>query len=109
MQEVESCFALRAGEGDSLEYSAAIFYPGGFSCEFSGRAQMVDFGHYLESFEGDAEGCVLELMIEDDVIQIGDGSGLCQRAFCGARAYLDGTTFARSSREPGGAFPCEGF
>ena len=109
-QELESCLTLRAVDEGALEYSATIFFVGGHSCGFSGTAQMVDHGHYIDSsFDDDAEGCVLEFLIEEDQIRIDDPSGLCQRAFCGARAYLDGSQFDRSSRDRDGKIPCDTF
>ena len=106
----EDCLSLRQLPDNSLEYAATLYFPHAFTCELAGVADRIDDGHYLDVVEDEDFGaCVLEILVEDDHILINDETGQCQRLFCGARAYLHGTSFPRDIRDPHAEIPCEGF
>lgn len=100
--EVSNCFSLQFISEDQVALAGTMTFANGHSCQVYGEASRESPTSFRQLIDDDfyPEPCDLEILFEDEKLRLVDEGGRCQRINCGARGYLDGLTFPRSSREP---------
>ena len=89
-------------DGDSLRVTFSLVRTNAHLCGWSG-AMAPEAGGWVsrEALDrSDAATCTLRLEVAADTLTLRDEDWECRRYLCGARALIDGATFARSTWSP---------
>jgi hypothetical protein len=102
-----NCLSLRMRDEDTAELAVSLIFTNGHTCTILGSAARIAPGMFEHDGESGIYGepCRLQVHVDDDELRLVDDSGACRQLSCGVRGHLDGITFPRDAREPGGV--CE--
>ncbi|MDX5297473.1 MAG: lysozyme inhibitor LprI family protein [Gammaproteobacteria bacterium] len=95
--EVEDCLSLQPAESGRLQFDFLLVQTNGHTCSMAGQARP-EAGAYLYFDSGEAEGCRLRIVFDEQVIRLEDPGHSCRASACGMRASIDGAEFVRAER-----------
>jgi hypothetical protein len=97
-EEVTDCLALKK-EGEDLSFAFELVQTNAHTCSMNGVAKADGENRwvYEENNEEDGFACRLEIVVTDTAIELKDSED-CRSYYCGARGYIDGSSFERATR-----------
>ena len=101
-EEVTDCLSIKQGdEPDRISFAFELVHTNAHTCSMSGVATADGENRWVYIEENEEEGfsCRLEIVASDKTIELKDPSG-CRDYYCGARGYIDGASFERSTHRP---------
>ena len=96
--EVTDTLRLQSLPDGTLKFDFNLTRTNGHTCELTGVAEdKGDFFEYREQIVLDdySANCMLRIQISDTAIRLEDDNKDCRLIYCGMRAGIDGTSFAK--------------
>lgn len=102
-EQVEDCLFVEPVEDGGLRFNFMLIQANAHSCSMRGVARPAGANSWVFEEEGDdgKTGCRLEIDVTERAISLEDVDDRCRQMWCGARASIAQTDFARATRKDG--------